>query len=84
MLDEAIIDQYRLHASNVLAYKRLYNDDSWRELRVPKITDADVAEFEKRFAKIPQEFRVKAMEIYANPVRNQLRSRDLRAVDEAV
>lgn len=84
VLDNAIIDQYRLHASNVLAYKRLYNDDRWRELQVPKITDADVVEFEKRFAKIPQEFRVKAMEIYANPVRNQLRSRDLRAVDEAV
>ncbi|MBW2942117.1 1-acyl-sn-glycerol-3-phosphate acyltransferase [Zhongshania sp. CAU 1632] len=84
VLDEAIIDQYRLHASNVLAYMRIYNDESWRELRVPEITDRDVADFEQRFAKIPDAFRLKAMEIYANPVCNQLRSRDLRAIEKAV
>ena len=84
VLDEAIIDQYRLHASNVLAYMRIYNDESWRELRVPQITDRDVADFEQRFAKIPEAFRLKAMEIYANPVCNQLRSRDLRAIEKAV
>tara|TARA_R110001592_G_scaffold63585_11_gene194927 strand:+ start:15216 stop:16379 length:1164 start_codon:yes stop_codon:yes gene_type:complete len=83
-LDEAIIDQYRLHASNVLAYTRLYNDESWRELRVPDISDADIADFDRHFENIPQEYRVKAMEIYANPVRNQLRSRDLRAIEEIV
>lgn len=84
ILDEAIIDQYRLHASNILAYKRLYNDDSWRSLDAPDICDADVADFDQRFESIPPEYRVKAMEIYANPVRNQLRSRDLREVEEAV
>ena len=84
VLDEAIIDQYRLHASNMLAYMRIYNDESWRELRVPQITDRDVADFEQRFAKIPEAFRLKAMEIYANPVCNQLRSRDLRAIEKAV
>jgi 1-acyl-sn-glycerol-3-phosphate acyltransferase len=83
-LDEAIIDQYHLHASNVLAYTRLYNDESWRELRVPDISDADIVDFDQHFAKIPQEYRVKAMEIYANPVRNQLRSRDLRAIGEVI
>lgn len=83
-LDEAIIDQYHLHVSNVLAYTRLYNDESWRELQVPDITDADIVDFDQHFAKIPQEYRVKAMEIYANPVRNQLRSRDLRAIEEVV
>jgi hypothetical protein len=83
-LGEAIIDQYRLHASNILAYMRLYNDESWRELRVPDITDADIIDFDEHFSKIPQEYRVKAMEIYANPVRNQLRNRDLRAIEEVV
>ena len=51
---------------------------------MPQITDRDVADFEQRFAKIPEAFRLKAMEIYANPVCNQLRSRDLRAIEKAV
>jgi hypothetical protein len=83
-LDQAIIDQYQLHASNVLAYARLYNDENWRELQVPDISDADIVDFDQHFAKIPQEYRVKAMEIYANPVRNQLRNKGLRAIGEVV
>ncbi|CAA0110010.1 Uncharacterised protein [Zhongshania aliphaticivorans] len=83
-LDDAIIDQYYLHASNVLAYTSLYNDDRWQELTVPEITEQDRLNFEQRFAQIPQEFRIKAMQIYANPVCNQLRSRDLRVVEEAI
>ncbi len=84
-LDEIIIDQYRLHPSNVIAYERLYQDDSWQNLpQVPAVSAADHAAFETRFSQMPAEYRGKAMEIYANPVRNQLRSVDLRIVDEAL
>ena len=84
-LDEIIIDQYRLHPSNIIAYQRIYQNDSWMSLpQVPKLSDADHKAFDKRFNEMPAEYRGKAMEIYANPVKNQLRSADLRIVDEAV
>jgi|TARA_R110000772_G_scaffold60576_2_gene136800 hypothetical protein len=84
-LDEIIIDQYRLHPSNIIAYQRIYNDDKWMSLaRVPKLTQADHVAFDRRFSQMSAEYREKAMEIYANPVKNQLRSADLRIVDKAV
>ena len=84
-LDEIIIDQYRLHPSNIIAYQRIYQNDSWMSLpKVPKLSDADHKAFDKRFNEMPAEYRGKAMEIYANPVKNQLRSADLRIVEEAV
>ncbi len=75
-LDQQIIGSYRLHSSNVLAYMRLFDDQRWRELEVPKIDDAQVQAFDQRFAGMPPDYRRKALEIYARPVCNQLRLRD--------
>ncbi|MDF1692430.1 MAG: 1-acyl-sn-glycerol-3-phosphate acyltransferase [Zhongshania sp.] len=84
-LDEVIIDQYRLHPSNIIAYMRVVQNDNWKALpMLPEITAADIEVFDKRFSQMPADYRNKAMEIYANPVINQLDSADLRIVEEAI
>ncbi|MFT5889051.1 MAG: hypothetical protein ACI9BO_001876 [Zhongshania sp.] len=75
-LDKAIITQYHLHASNILAYQEIYRDERWQQLAAVEITAAHRQQFKQHFAKIAPEHRQKAMEIYANPVRNQLRYLD--------
>jgi hypothetical protein len=75
-LDKVIITQYHLHASNILAYQEIHRDERWQQLAAVEITTADRQQFKQHFAKIAPEHRQKAMEIYANPVRNQLRYLD--------
>ncbi|WP_284450114.1 1-acyl-sn-glycerol-3-phosphate acyltransferase [Spongiibacter tropicus] len=76
-LDREIIGNYPLHSSNVLAYMRLHDDARWRALDLPEISDKQVAEFDEHFAKMPPDYRRRALEIYAQPLVNQLRLKDV-------
>ena len=75
-LDREIIGNYVLHSSNVLAYLHLHDDTRWRELDVPEISEQQAAEFDAHFAKMPPDYRRRAMEIYAQPLVNQLQLRE--------
>ncbi|MBD2858022.1 1-acyl-sn-glycerol-3-phosphate acyltransferase [Spongiibacter sp. KMU-158] len=72
-LDNAIISNYRLHPSNLLAYAALNQDEGWKNLAEAKvISEADQQQFNQHFEAMPASYRQKAMEIYARPVANKL------------
>ena len=72
-IDEQIIGSYRLHSSNMLAYMRLFEDERWRSLEVPTVSEAQATHFDEHFANMPPDYRRKALEIYARPLCNQLK-----------
>lgn len=74
-LDKAVIANYQLHPSNLLAYARLYDNPAWGELaEAQALNDQHRQDFELHFANIPVQYRNKALEIYARPVLNKLAS----------
>ncbi|MGJ8686047.1 MAG: 1-acyl-sn-glycerol-3-phosphate acyltransferase [Spongiibacteraceae bacterium] len=79
VLDAAIIESYRSHPSNIIAYSKLVGDARWRELGLDDVVEADAVAFEARFAKMPADYRQKVIEIYANPILNKLHRRDALA-----
>ncbi|NKI19359.1 glycerol acyltransferase [Spongiibacter sp. KMU-166] len=81
-IDEQVITNYRLHASNVLAYQRVHQDERWRELADLDISESDIQAFEQRFAAMPESYRLRAMSIYAQPILNKLALRDKQRLQE--
>lgn len=79
-LDTAIIQQYRLFESNILAYQAVVGDERWRELDAEEPSPGQRAAFDNRMASIPSAYRQQVLEIYANPVLNKLRRRDMQAM----
>jgi 1-acyl-sn-glycerol-3-phosphate acyltransferase len=79
-LDTAIIQQYRLYDSNILAYQAVVGDDRWQELDAEVPDAGQRAAFDNRMSAIPTAYRQKVLEIYANPVINKLRRQDMQAM----
>ena len=74
-LDRKIIDNYRLHSSNVFAYQRLYGE-------LPEFmhghlefssTHKEKRFFEKRLDAVPEHLKRYWLTIYANPIVNKIR-----------
>jgi len=78
-VDRQIIENYRLHPTNFMAYRELYGDS--RDLSLSdEGFDCSTLEYEKelgnfqeRINSMPPEHRKYALEIYANPVVNKMK-----------
>jgi len=77
-LDQQILNNYVLHATNCFAYEILFNQVpavkySSQQLNYdPSQLKEEKATFINRMQAIPQEYRDIALAIYANPVKNKL------------
>jgi len=78
-IDAQIIESYKLHPSNYLAYELLLKEDNsigpnLNDLKVNQIElDAKREEFNERFNSFAPELRPYFLQMYANPVLNKLR-----------
>ncbi|MBT8138483.1 MAG: 1-acyl-sn-glycerol-3-phosphate acyltransferase [Gammaproteobacteria bacterium] len=82
-LDACIVRNYRLHATNALAYASLYGEDAWHKAQaalhasepdnpIPEAAHGQRAEFAARINAIAEEDRDMALHMYANPVLHKL------------
>jgi hypothetical protein len=74
-LDKAIIQNYHLHPSNIVAYRLLHGDSDEESVNVPDCHTSALLEhkqqFEKRIAQCDSRWRETLISIYANPVISQ-------------
>lgn len=74
-IDEAIICNYHLHPSNVVAYRLLHGDSSNDALVLPDYHASVLVEhqqaFEKRIAQVDSRWREELISMYANPLISQ-------------
>ena len=56
---------------------RLQAEQAMRSTGRGGLSDKQVAEFDEHFAKMPPDYRRRALEIYAQPLVNQLRLKDV-------
>ncbi|MGB5324172.1 MAG: 1-acyl-sn-glycerol-3-phosphate acyltransferase [Pseudomonadales bacterium] len=82
-LDAQIVRNYRLHATNALAYARLYGEQAWSKASavlaasepdnpIPTPVHSQAAEFNTRIDAMPAPDRDMALHMYANPVLHKL------------
>lgn len=74
-LDEAIIRNYHLHPSNMVAYRILHGDSDCELLNMPDFHASALLEhkqqFEQRIAHCDARWREKVISMYANPIVSQ-------------
>ncbi|MFT5419349.1 MAG: hypothetical protein ACI9D5_000083 [Candidatus Endobugula sp.] len=74
-LDEAIIRNYHLHPSNMVAYRILHGDCDCEALNIPDFHASALLEhkqqFEERMAQCDKRWREELISMYANPVISQ-------------
>lgn len=74
-LDKAIVENYHLHPSNIVAYRLLHGDSDASTDILPDCHTNVLLEhqqkFEKRMAKIDSRWREEAIAMYANPLTSQ-------------
>jgi hypothetical protein len=77
-LDQQILNNYVLHATNCFAYEMLFNqipNVKYSDKQIaynPAMLVVEKAEFVERMQAIPEEHREIALAIYANPVKSKL------------
>jgi 1-acyl-sn-glycerol-3-phosphate acyltransferase len=79
-IDRQIITNYRLHKTNFMAFHELYGDNA-RQLSLlgdgydfsPDELKKEMKKFHDRINRMPSDFRIHALAIYANPVANKIR-----------
>ncbi len=74
-LDQAIIQNYHLHPSNIVAYRILHGDTDHEDSHIPNFHAGALLEhrqqFEKRIAQCDSRWRDELIAMYANPVVSQ-------------
>lgn len=74
-IDSAIIENYHLHPSNIVAYRLLHGNSDNNDIVLPDCHTNALLDhqqtFEKRMAKIDARWREEAIAMYANPLISQ-------------
>lgn len=83
MLDQSIMNQYKLHATNVLAFNRIFGKEKWEEAKklifenntdvaFPEIDSLAEKIFVERMNTVPLEEQKNVLSMYANPILHKL------------